>query len=112
MGARVDPGPHARWRRGGPPRGLLRYPIGLAPSANPTANMGPDANPVTLGVTDRTEGDDDTTHDAGSVARPIIFEKLDPSHQVAGVDDQVFPFTGDDHDGDGNPGTDRPLIRR
>jgi hypothetical protein len=35
---------------------------------------------------------------------PVIFEQLDPSHQVAGGDDQTFPFTGDDNDGAGNNG--------
>jgi len=32
---------------------------------------------------------------------PIIFENFDPCNQVAGGDDQVFPFRGDDDDGAG-----------
>src|SRR5262249_36450401 len=38
---------------------------------------------------------------------PIIFELFDPCHQVAGGDDQVFPFRGDDDDGAGSPA---PLV--
>jgi hypothetical protein len=34
---------------------------------------------------------------------PVNFEDLDPGHQVARGDDQVFPFRGDDSDGSGNP---------
>jgi hypothetical protein len=40
---------------------------------------------------------------------PVIFEQFDPCHQVAGGDDQVFPFTGDDDDGAGNPPVPGPL---
>jgi hypothetical protein len=43
-----------------------------------------------------TQGDDATSG-------PINFEDLDPGHQVAGGDDQTFPFTGDDSDGGGTP---------
>src|SRR6185503_3161431 len=53
---------------------------------------------VTLGVTDPTLGDDATTG-------PIVFEMLDPGHQVAGGDDQNSPFRGDDDDGLSNPNT-------
>src|SRR5215471_15010436 len=35
---------------------------------------------------------------------PILFDALDPSHQVAGGDDQQPPFRGDDSDGAGNNG--------
>jgi hypothetical protein len=67
-------------------RGFLRYTNRLA--AFP---MGPG---VTLGVTDQTQGDDDTDG-------TIIFEALDRGHQVAGGDDQQTPFRGDDDDGAG-----------
>src|SRR5215471_14126495 len=49
-----------------------------------------------------TQGDDTTNG-------PIIFELFDPCHQVAGGDDQVFPFTGDDDDGAGSPVVTGPL---
>ncbi|MGH9828062.1 MAG: hypothetical protein ACREDR_32980, partial [Blastocatellia bacterium] len=42
-------------------------------------------------------------------ANPLIFEQLDPSHQVAGGDDQTFPFRGDDDDGAGFPVLTGPL---
>jgi hypothetical protein len=69
-------------------RGFLRYTNRLAPNG-----MGPG---VLLGVTDPVQGDDDTDG-------PIIFEQLDPGHQVAGGDDQNSPFRGDDNDGFANP---------
>ena len=71
-------------------RGFLRYTNRLAP--NP---IGPG---VTLGQTGGQPvlGDDAT-------AGTIIFEWLDPSHQVAGGDDQHSPFRGDDDDGAGTP---------
>ncbi|MEK6302953.1 MAG: hypothetical protein AABO41_19755 [Acidobacteriota bacterium] len=68
--------------------GHLRYAWRLAPNA-----MGPG---VLLGVTKTMQGDDDTDG-------PIIFENLDPGHQVAGGDDQQTPFRGDDNDGAGTP---------
>src|SRR5262249_36939406 len=40
---------------------------------------------------------------------PIIFELFDPCHQVAGGDDQVFPFRGDDDDGIGSPPVPGPF---
>ncbi len=67
-------------------KGHLRYAWRLAPSP-----LGPG---VTLGVTKTRQGDDDTDG-------PIIFENLDPGHQVAGGDDQNTPFRGDDNDGAG-----------
>ena len=42
-------------------------------------------------MTKTRQGDDDTDG-------PIIFENLDPGHQVAGGDDQNTPFRGDDDD--------------
>jgi hypothetical protein len=69
-------------------RGFLRYTWRLAPSP-----LGPG---VTLGVTKTRQGDDDTDG-------PIIFENLDPGHQVAGGDDQNTPFRGDDDNGAGSP---------
>ncbi len=71
-------------------RGFLRYAWRLAPN-----EMGPG---VTLGLTGgkTRQGDDDTDG-------PIIFEFLDPGHQVAGGDDQNTPFRGDDNDGAGSP---------
>jgi hypothetical protein len=70
-------------------RGFLRYTNRLAPNAISAG--------ITLGQTagQTVQGDDDTTG-------PIIFENLDPSHQVAGGDDQTSPFRGDDSDGGGN----------
>jgi len=43
-----------------------------------------------------TQGDDATTGQ-------LVFEDFDAGHQVAGGDDQVFPFRGDDNDGAGTP---------
>jgi hypothetical protein len=40
---------------------------------------------------------------------PINFEDFDPSHQVAGGDDQYFPFRGDDNDSGGSPTIAGPL---
>ncbi len=96
-------------------RGFLRYTNRLAP----LVPIGKDSagNFVTLGTTDRTLGDDDTTHTAtgpgvitgNTGGAPIVFEMLDPCHQVAGGDDQVFPFTGDDDNGAGSPVVTGPL---
>ncbi|MFL6213615.1 MAG: hypothetical protein ACJ74J_06930 [Blastocatellia bacterium] len=74
-------------------RGFLRYTnrlVGTNPAAVP---LGPG---VTLGTTQPVLGDDDS-------AGTIIFENLDPGHQVAGGDDQHSPFRGDDDDGAGTP---------
>ena len=85
-------------------RGFLRYTNRLAPNA-----MGPG---VALGVTQTIQTDDSTSG-------PIVFENLDPGHQVAGGDDQNTPFRGDDNDALGaaptanNPGNrapDGPLV--
>jgi len=48
------------------------------------------------------QGDDDH-------AGPLMFEDFDPSHQVAGGDDQTFPFRGDDDDGGGDVPLAGPL---
>jgi hypothetical protein len=72
--------------------GFLRYTNRLAP--NGFTGLG--AN-IGLGVTQRVQADDDTTDDA------VVFERLDPGHQVAGGDDQNLPNSGDDSDGAGNP---------
>ncbi|HKA18742.1 MAG TPA: hypothetical protein VKN18_10650, partial [Blastocatellia bacterium] len=71
--------------------GFLRYTNRLAPSGftELSGNTG-------LGVTKRVQGDDDTDG-------TIIFERLDPGHQVAGGDDQNVPNRGDDSDGAGTP---------
>ncbi|HZM90937.1 MAG TPA: hypothetical protein VFF31_30735, partial [Blastocatellia bacterium] len=69
-------------------RGFLRYTNRLAPNL-----ISPG---VTLGSTEPVQGDDDSDG-------VIIFENLDPGHQVAGGDDQNSPFRGDDNDGAGNP---------
>src|SRR5262249_38299353 len=66
--------------------GFLRYTNRLAP--NP---IGPG---VSLGVSAPVQTDD-------SSAGTIVFESLDPGHQVAGGDDQNAPFRGDDDDGAG-----------
>ncbi|HKB78109.1 MAG TPA: hypothetical protein VKH35_00205, partial [Thermoanaerobaculia bacterium] len=50
----------------------------------------------------RAQFDDDTSG-------VINFEDLDPGHQVAGGDDQSFPFTGDNTDGAGSPILSSPL---
>jgi hypothetical protein len=65
-------------------RGFLRYTNRLAPIA-----LGPG---VSLGVTAPVLADDGTTENN------IIFENLDPGHQVAGGDDMNTPFRGDDSD--------------
>jgi len=69
--------------------GFLRYTNRLAPIG---------FGDPTLGVTARTQGDDSTSG-------PIIFEMLDPGHQVAGGDDQNPPFRGDDDNGLSRPNT-------
>ena len=69
-------------------RGFLRYTNRLAPNL-----ISPG---VTLGSIEPVQGDDDSDG-------VIIFENLDPGHQVAGGDDQNSPFRGDDNDGAGNP---------
>ncbi|HEY1851900.1 MAG TPA: hypothetical protein VGG60_12805 [Candidatus Binataceae bacterium] len=43
------------------------------------------------------------TQAADSTAGPINYEDFDPGHQVAGGDDQNFPFRGDDSDGYSGP---------
>ena len=75
-------------------RGFLRYTNRLAP-----VPLGPG---VALGFTKPVQGDDDTDG-------TIIFENLDPGHQVAGGDDQNTPFRGDDNDGAGTPVLAGPL---
>jgi hypothetical protein len=40
---------------------------------------------------------------------PINFEDFDPGHQVAGGDDQYFPYRGDDNDSGGSPTLAGPL---
>lgn len=75
-------------------RGFLRYTNRLAP--NP---IGPG---VALGNTIGVQDDDDTSG-------PIIFENLDPGHQVAGGDDQTPDSRGDDLDGLGMPPLATPL---
>jgi hypothetical protein len=71
-------------------RGFLRYTNRLAPNAiSPGVTLGQTGGQPVLG--------DDAT------AGTIIFERLDPSHQVAGGDDQHAPFRGDDDDGAGTP---------
>ena len=74
--------------------GFLRYTNRLAPSP-----IGPG---VALGTTIRVLGDDSTTDplpaDLTNDTGTVVFEFLDPGHQVAGGDDQNTPFTGDDSD--------------
>ncbi|HKQ08862.1 MAG TPA: hypothetical protein VJ464_27315, partial [Blastocatellia bacterium] len=70
-------------------RGFLRYTNRLAPL--------PLGAGISLGVTQPVLGDDNSTQAA------IIFEALDPGHQVAGGDDQNVPNRGDDDDGAGSP---------
>jgi hypothetical protein len=40
---------------------------------------------------------------------PINFEDFDPGHQIAGGDDQYFPYRGDDNDSGGSPTLAGPL---
>src|SRR5262245_602634 len=72
-------------------RGFLRYTNRLAP--NGFTGLSGDTG---LGVTKAVQGDDDTDG-------TIIFERLDPGHQVAGGDDQNSPNRGDDSAGGGTP---------
>jgi len=65
-------------------RGFLRYTNRLA--------VDPIGPGVSLGVTAPVLADDGTTEDN------VIFEALDPGHQVAGGDDMNTPFRGDDDD--------------
>jgi hypothetical protein len=44
-----------------------------------------------------------STQAANSSSSPEFWEHFDPSHQVAGGDDQQFPFKGDDSDGFSGP---------
>ncbi len=76
-------------------RGFLRYTNRLA--------VVPLSPGVTLGNTQDVQGDDDTT------TAVVLFENLDPGHQVAGGDDQNTPFRGDDDDGAGTPPVPGPL---
>jgi hypothetical protein len=76
-------------------RGFLLY-------LNRTRNV-PSPNPTLAALPNGTVQGDDS--DAG----PLIFEDFDPSHQVAGGDDQMYPFRGDDSDGGGNPTIAGPL---
>src|SRR5262249_30677339 len=76
--------------------GLLRYTARLAPH--------PIGLNVKLGQTGgQTQQDDDDT------TGTITLESSDPGHQVAGGDDQVSPFRGDDDDGAGTPPVLGPL---
>jgi hypothetical protein len=65
-------------------RGFLRYLNRTAPIATVT-NL-----PAQVQADDSTNG-------------PLAFDQFDPSHQVAGGDDQFTPFHGDDSDGAGAP---------
>jgi hypothetical protein len=77
-------------------RGFLRYTNRLAPNAiSPGVTLGQTGGPA-------VQGDDDTSG-------PIIFESLDPGHQVAGGDDQTSDSGGDDTDGLGSPALGGPL---
>ncbi|HXI91470.1 MAG TPA: hypothetical protein VNO24_15750, partial [Blastocatellia bacterium] len=84
--------------------GFLRYTNRLAPHGIGIVDI-PAVGGVSLGATGGTRvlGDDTTTEAA------IIFERLDPSHQVAGGDDQNPPFRGDDDNGAGSPTVPGPL---
>src|SRR5204863_6694991 len=82
--------------------GFLRYTNRLAPNGlgiNGTPVLDTGGSGLALGQTGgaRVQGDDATTSAA------IVFESLDPGHQVAGGDDQNTPFRGDDDDGAGSP---------
>src|SRR5262249_27112498 len=84
--------------------GFLRYTNRLAPAPIGGTAAVPIANTVvTLGQTggQRVLGDD-------ASAGWIIFEALDPSHQVAGGDDQNPAFEGDDDNGAGSPALTAP----
>ncbi len=57
----------------------------------------PGPTPQVTNLPIMVQGDDATT------AGPLLFDQFDPSHQVAGGDDQTAPFHGDDSDGTGSP---------
>ena len=80
-------------------RGFLRYTNRLVGTNANAVPLGPG---VALGSTKQVQGDDDKDG-------TIIFENLDPGHQVAGGDDQNSPFRGDDNDGAGTPQLTAPL---
>ena len=73
-------------------RGFLRYTNRQAPTA-----MSPGVTLGSPGAGNGIQGDDSTS------SAVIRFDDFDPSHQVAGGDDAIFPFSGDDNDGAGNP---------
>jgi hypothetical protein len=60
---------------------------------------------------DHTPGLPNGSTQADNATSPteVMFGQFDPGHQVAGGDDQVFPFTGDDSDGAGTPIVGGPL---
>ncbi len=79
--------------------GFLRYTNRLAPNA-----IGPG---VTLGRVDSQCRVMMTTTEGA-----VVFEDLDPGHQVAGGDDQNVPNRGDDNDGAGTPAITWSVLRR
>ena len=84
---------------GGLARGFLRYTNRQAPTP-----LGPG---ISLGFNGM--GGVPVLSDDGTTEGPIVYENLDPGHQVAGGDDQNPPFTGDDSDGAGSPTLPDPL---
>ena len=72
--------------------GFLRYTNRLAPNAmSPGVTLGQVGSPLNTVLGDN------------ATAGPIQWEGLDPGHQVAGGDDQIGPFRGDDNDRFANP---------
>ncbi|MEK6289291.1 MAG: hypothetical protein AABO57_26565, partial [Acidobacteriota bacterium] len=84
-------------------RGFLRYTNRLAPNGlgiNGSAVTVIDSTGALLGSLGQTVG---VLADDSTLTTAIVFESLDPGHQVAGGDDQNTPNRGDDNDGAGSP---------
>jgi uncharacterized repeat protein (TIGR01451 family) len=81
------------------PSGLSGLSRGFLLYLNRTRN---DASVFTGLPNGTTQGDDATSGQ-------VFFDSFDAGHQVAGGDDQNFPFTGDDSDGGGNASIAGPL---
>ena len=81
------------------PSGLSGLARGFLLYLNRTRNRNTDFTNLPNGA---TQGDDSTSGQ-------VLFESFDRGHQVAGGDDQTYPFTGDDDDGAGNPTMANPL---
>jgi hypothetical protein len=85
------------------PSGISGLARGFLLYLNRTRNRNKDTNIDFTGLPNgATQGDDSTSSQ-------LFFDYFDAGHQVAGGDDQYFPFTGDDSDGAGNVPIAGPL---